>query len=648
MNNLNQGIIYTTDKCVGCNKCIKGCPVLAANIAKIEGNANKVYVDPNKCIHCGKCIDQCPHEARMYRDDTERFLKDLRNKEKIVILYAPAFASNYAKIYKSVLGYFKSLGSPNVFSVSYGADICTWAYLNYITKTGKKGLISQPCPAIVNYVEKYTPELLDNLIQVQSPMGCSLTYLRKYLNVKNKIAFISPCIAKKDEIDDKNMHGLADYNVTYKRLMEILKAENINFNNYEEVDDELLNGLGSIYPMPGGLRENVENFIGYDEFVRQVEGEAHAYDYLDNYKQTITKIDQQPILVDILNCSQGCNYGTGTEFRHSHNDNILLEISKLRKSKRNVKKSAFYKDYSCGKRLEKLNKQFSNLKLEDFYRTYTNRAVIEKSITDHELESVYKLLNKYDSASKTINCGCCGYETCKEMAIAVHNEYNYVENCIHYLKDTLIKDQNEMKSKNTEIQDIVEEIRQDKENKEKLYKEIYEDFNNIKFALNNLSDGNNKSASEITEMAAGINNLVDFGNKIEDTLKFINSSVEEVEKSNDTIVRISNSTNMLALNASIEAARVGEQGKGFAVVANEVRDLAEQTRLAVTESQNNSNNLIPAINRLIHETTEFIECIKQLNGVTSSIASSAEEISAQSIEIDSLANNVSGNMHKLI
>lgn len=104
-------------------------------------------MDPVRCIACGGCIDACEHGAREFNDDTERFFEDLRRGEKISLLVAPAFKANYMEEYESVLGGLKKLGVNRIISVSFGADITTWGYLNYVEKYHFTGGISQPCPA---------------------------------------------------------------------------------------------------------------------------------------------------------------------------------------------------------------------------------------------------------------------------------------------------------------------------------------------------------------------------------------------------------------------------------------------------------------------------------------------------------------------
>lgn len=176
----NQGLIYTNDNCIGCNRCISGCPVLGANVSIVENGQNRIYVDGSKCIHCGRCLKTCRHNAREYRDDTKRFVEDLKRGEAISIVIAPAVYINLAEKANNLFGYLKFLGANKIYNVSFGADITTWAYLNYIEKNKLEGGISQPCPVIVNYIEKYCQELREKLLPIQSPLMCSAIYINKY------------------------------------------------------------------------------------------------------------------------------------------------------------------------------------------------------------------------------------------------------------------------------------------------------------------------------------------------------------------------------------------------------------------------------------------------------------------------------------
>ena len=207
-SNLLQ-LVKTNDKCVGCNKCISVCSCIGATIAnETSAGKNIIDVDGDKCIACGACFDACEHDAREFADDTEEFFEALKRGERISLLIAPAFLANYPREYESVLGGLKKMGVNRLISISFGADITTWAYLNYIQKNNFTGGISQPCPAVVGYIERYIPEMIPKLFPVQSPMMCGAIYVRKMMGVTDKLAFISPCIAKKWKWSQSGEKGL--------------------------------------------------------------------------------------------------------------------------------------------------------------------------------------------------------------------------------------------------------------------------------------------------------------------------------------------------------------------------------------------------------------------------------------------------------
>ena len=133
-------MVFTNDNCVGCNKCIRTCPVLTANVA----HDGRIDVDESMCIQCGACFDHCKHNARDFDDDTDAFLSDLKLGKRLSVIVAPAFIANYPNTYKRIYGYLKSIGVKHIYNVSFGADITTWSYISYLKETGKKGLISQP------------------------------------------------------------------------------------------------------------------------------------------------------------------------------------------------------------------------------------------------------------------------------------------------------------------------------------------------------------------------------------------------------------------------------------------------------------------------------------------------------------------------
>ncbi|MCM1231300.1 MAG: methyl-accepting chemotaxis protein [Ruminococcus flavefaciens] len=635
MKKLNEGLVFTDSKCTGCNRCISTCPVLCANIAADDEGHNHVLVDGDACVHCGACIDACRHGARDFKDDTDEFFEALKRGEKISILVAPAFIANYPGQYRQVLGYLKSLGVNHIISISFGADITTWGYLNYITKYHFEGGISQPCPAIVDYIEMYVPELVPKLVPVHSPLMCGAIYVKKYMKVTDKLAFISPCIAKKSEISRPQNKDYVSYNVTFDHLMK--KLSGVSLSGYD-ASDEIEYGLGSVYPQPGGLRENVEHFLGRDVMVRQIEGEKHAYHFLEVYAERVKSGKKLPFMVDALNCAGGCIYGTATNPANADNDDILFEIHKQRCADHSAdKKDPWNTKIDYAARLKQFNEQFKDLKLEDFICTYTNRDHRVKPVERAELEKIFLSMNKKTETERSINCGACGYDSCRTMAAAIANGVNKPENCVHFVKG-------ELEAEKESMSRLTEQLRQKQEEKELQYQSIVKDFELIKQAMIDLTDGNRASAAHTNELAQAVGEIAQFSNTLKESVAKVTESVHGYDEVNEAIIKISNQTNMLALNAGIEAARSGEAGRGFAVIANRVRDLSEQTKGAIADSRSQSDTIIPAMEELNVESVKFVDNISTINEKLSNLASGSKEIADKTVEIEELVERIAGQM----
>lgn len=641
-------LVVTNEKCIGCNKCISACPVLTANHAVEENGKSKIHVDGNACISCGACIDACEHGAREFMDDTERFFADLQKGEKISLLVAPAFLANYPGEYASVLGGLKKLGVGRIISVSFGADITTWGYIKYITENKFYGGISQPCPAVVNYIERYVPELLPKLMPIHSPMMCAAVYAKKYMKLTDKLAFISPCIAKKKEIEDPNTHGFVSYNVTFDHLMKYVREHGIKG---PDAVDEIEYGLGSIYPMPGGLKENVYWFCGEDAFVRQVEGEAHMYEFLQDYKERVKNGKSLPFMVDALNCSSGCIYGTAIEPEKAASEENMYTLQEIRqKSKKSGKKQAFARDLTPAKRLKKLNEQFAKLDIHDFMRSYTDHSRdVDVKVPDKEqLAQVFKQMDKVTILDQKINCSACGYHTCKEMAQAIYNDCNTPNNCIHFVKNAVEKEKENEKQLSADMQRKSAEIEAKNEQIHAMAESAVQDFESLDDAIKEMAAGNNNNAQESTNINMLMMEVVELGEHLKEALTSIETLMQGLQSNNEEIAGVADETNLLSLNASIEAARAGSAGRGFAIIAENIKKLAESSKETALDSGKNQEKIGEAVATLQERAEKLIEIIGNVNDKVTSLAAATEEIAAATVEVGNVADNLKEKIDTLI
>ncbi len=308
---MKQIINTDEDKCRGCFKCVGVCPVGEANIISVDNGVQKIRIDSQKCIACGACLRACPYNARYYNDDTELFFDDLEKGEPIALIVAPAFITNFSN-WKGILAWLKTRGVSTTVNVSLGIKICTWAHLRFIERNNQAALITQPCPPIVRYIEKYCPELLDKLSPVLSPILCTAVYLKKTLKLPEKIAALTPCPAKADEFKKSNS---VSYNVTFQRLADYLKAYGISIPEDDFEFDDITVASGQAHMTLVGRPETTMRLMGCIGFIdsriklENTKSQSDVYNYLDLV--TREKNMSFPVLLDALNCIGGCSNGVG-------------------------------------------------------------------------------------------------------------------------------------------------------------------------------------------------------------------------------------------------------------------------------------------------------------------------------------------------
>lgn len=407
-NNTENILVYTVkDRCRVCYTCVRECPVKAIKI--VNGQAE---VMPERCIACGNCVNICSQGAKTFNNQVNEVETLLKSDEYVVAAVAPSFPAEFTEIedYGLFVGMLRELGFRKVVEVAFGADLVAKKYRSLLDAHDSESYISSDCPAVVSCVKKHHPELVKNLAPIASPMvAISRVIRKKHANKDVKIVFIGPCIAKKGESDE------IENAITFTELRYMFKARGLKPENVKPHDFNSPHaGKGSVFPVSHGLLNTMGRSAEVTDCkVIVTDGKKNFLDAISEFE----KGNLQGKHLELL-CCEGCIMGPGM----SKNGSRLNRRNKI-------------SSYA----LEKLNKldlakwygEMEKYKSIDLSQKFTvdDRRLAEPS--EEEINKVLIKIGKFGPEDH-LNCKACGYDTCRQHAIAIALGFAESEMCLPY------------------------------------------------------------------------------------------------------------------------------------------------------------------------------------------------------------------------
>lgn len=428
-------LVYTIkERCRICYTCVRECP---AKAIKIGGGQAEVM--PNRCIGCGNCVKVCSQDAKQYFRSIDKVMDLIQSDKNVIACIAPSFPAEFMEYedYKTLVGMIRNIGFSSVHEVAFGADIVALKYKNILEKEKLSNYISSDCPAVVTYIEKYSPDLVKNLIPIVSPMEATARVLKEIYGKESNIVFIGPCIAKKTEMDE-----ISEV-ITFRELRELFFVLKITpKNSIASEFDEPLGGKGALFPLSMGLLHNIESRENI------LKSTAIVADGRLNFDQAIKEAEQNLFKTDLLEllCCNGCFKGVGM----SPFGKTYSQISAI---KRYAQKKAEIID------LEKWQKDIDRFSKLDYSRNFKQNDQRILFATNTEIKNILTVLGK-ENPSDHLNCGACGYETCIDHAIAIYKGIAEQEMCLPFTIEKLHKYNEELSTSNDKLANIQLALRQ--------------------------------------------------------------------------------------------------------------------------------------------------------------------------------------------
>lgn len=405
--------IYTeVNNCRDCYKCVRTCPVKAIQIR--DAHAEILH---DRCTYCGTCVNECPNGVKVIRNDLDKVQMAFLSHRKVIVSLAPSYLSEFHGLEDNFVRALYKLGFDAVSETAIGAALVSQALDMYVIEHGQANFISTACPSVVELVRKYFPECIPELAPVPSPLQTHSAYLRHLYGNDIVVVFIGPCIAKKVEADAHP--GYPDIALTFREVEQWLEEENIQLETIDTgIPVEFVPakaGKASIYPIENGQIETSK--IWMNKFVEQ---NALSVSGVDRIMSGLRGTHTDDFL-EALNCDGGCINGPGT----SRSDSAVVRKKAVASAVMQRLSEPVIFDGDAAFAREVLRKGYGILNAEPPKAA----TVTGLDFSEDEIQKALQKLGK-NGPEDELNCGGCGYRTCRDMARALIAGISEAEMCV--------------------------------------------------------------------------------------------------------------------------------------------------------------------------------------------------------------------------
>jgi len=406
-------VLFIDDsKCRNSYSCVRVCPV---NAIEVKPQKAHPTILSDKCIGCGLCYISCSPRAIEFRDSKVEVKALLLSDRKTAALIEPSIASEFDDItdYRKFVTMIKSLGFDYVHEVSFGVDLIAAKYTDLFSKAEGKYYITANCPAIVKLIEKFHPELTPNLAPLVSPMIATAMVVKDIYGPDIAAVQIGPCIDAKDEALKYGSGKLIEGVLTFIELRQMFDEAGIQERLVKMSEFDPPYGYwGALYPVPAGIIQ--AGGLKRDMVSSRVITASGKEDILEAIHDFDNHIDTIHHHFNLFFC-HGCLLGPGME---NHKERFRRRALVSRYTEKRI--STLDKDLWQ----ENMDK-WLNL---DFSRTFTPDDQRIPEPPEEAINEVLKIVGK-NNPEEELNCGACGYLSCREFAVTVAKGLAIPEMC---------------------------------------------------------------------------------------------------------------------------------------------------------------------------------------------------------------------------